>query len=735
MNYLKDILEALKDYIEKCGINPALADKIVLAILLVLILLPVVKLFYSCIVWLLLKRNQRILSRDLTPYYSKSDVIRATKYYIPSKYQNVAPSEDDEPGRKYIAAAKQKLLPLFLNKVFSFHPSDNKYYLILADTGMGKTTFIINLYIRYKNKFSLFKNKLNIRLIPLGAPNAFEKIKEIKDKEKTILLLDAFDEDIKAVDRHKERMLELLNIVNEYKYVLITCRTQFFPSEEEEPYRTGYYTFGDSGREYTFQKLYLSVFDENDVKKYLRKRFKVPFVGKYKKAKKIADKSPNLVVRPLLLSHINELIDSNKTFEYAFQVYEALIERWIIREANKPGMIEKYKSANNYKSLLYNFSQELAVDLYINRKKRGGYFISKDEKIDVDFGMQINDLENDYSMTETEKKSKSLLNRNSNGLYKFSHKSIFEYFLALRLINNIRFYSKFQFDGMDAAKNFFNEMSLVTLKNLDGKYYIHESKGLLINTVNSALDNIFHSPLPKLQSFTVDQRSKPHTILITSFRNNKPSSVFACLLSSDKLRRIGLYGMKELELLKELFIIINFYKIMLKGNIKSVDIDNNPYSYSNPTYKHIVSNPSQEFTTEEIDVILNNITNLNILKIPISFITQVISKNKQIISFKDYTIVSKILVGGLRKTFYLSNYKYRSDKKELNIQQHIARINDLQKYFVMHGIELLYALIDNYISKNPEIDINSIFKFYDELADSVDIFSKFNPKCEMEIMA
>ena len=314
--------ESIEKLIEKLGLKEQTANKIVTTLLFVIVLIGLVKILRDLILYFILRFNQRILGKDLTPFYTRSDVDRATRYYIATKYQNVSPSEDEEPGREYIASAKNKIIPLFLKKVFINGASDVKYYLILADTGMGKTTFMINLYIRYKNKFSLLSNnKLEICLYPLGDPNTIERIKKKQNKERTILLLDAFDEDIYAIDRHKERMFEILKEIEEFKYIVITCRTQFFPSNEEEPTTTGYFNFGDNGREYKFQKLYLSVFDENDIRKYLGKKFHFRFSNNYKKAYEIVRNCPNLVVRPMLLSRIDELITSDISYEFSYQTY------------------------------------------------------------------------------------------------------------------------------------------------------------------------------------------------------------------------------------------------------------------------------------------------------------------------------------------------------------------------------------------------------------------------------
>jgi hypothetical protein len=435
------------------------------------VIFTVLKYIWKGFQLLILHRNQRLLNRDLTPFFSESDVKKATQFYIPTKFQNVSPSEDDEPSSKFIASAKQKIIPLFLKKVFKNDGDDNKFYLILADSGMGKTTFMINLFLAYKNQRTWFglKPHHKIELFPLGSPDALDAVAKVEDKKNTILLLDAFDEDIKAVSDHKARMQDILSVAKEFREVVITCRTQFFPSEEEVPTEAGYVkTYGDSGTEYKFQKLYLSVFDDKDITRYLRKRFSILQFGKRKKAKVIVKKSPNLVMRPMLLSYINDLVGEERDFTYSFEVYEVLIQKWIERESKKHGVREKYGSAENYQKLLYEFSQEFAVNLYQNKDKRGGYFINHDEVLSTQ--LQFSEVEK-YEDADKDLKGKSLLNRNAEGKYKFAHKSIFEYFLAKKCFEDNNFLTSFEFEGMNIANTFYREMFLSTLIKLKGHFY------------------------------------------------------------------------------------------------------------------------------------------------------------------------------------------------------------------------------------------------------------------------
>jgi hypothetical protein len=475
----------LADVLKQLGLPPTITLIVSIAIIVIIAIAGIIKWIH----WLVSRNNQWLLNENLNPYYSETDVKRATQYYIPTQYQNISPSADEEPGRTHIASAKNPLIPMFLKRVFENDHTDTKYYLILADTGMGKTTFLINLFLSYvskpwKNLFGNFEHQ-KIKLLPLGSPDIWQDIENVSDKDKlnTILLLDAFDEDIKAAEDYDARMKHILTCVKKFKKIVITCRTQFFPSDKEIPDDTGYVSFGGDQDPYKFQRIYLSVFDKRDIKKYLKKRYSIFKIFKRKKAYKIVEKSPNLVMRPMLLSYINDLVETKKAFSYSYEIYEVLIDKWIERESKKHGIRVKYTSEEKYRELLRNFSQMLSLNLYENREKRGGYFINKNEVVGNSKGLQLSDVDN-YGMSETEIRSKSLLNRNSEGRYKFSHKSILEYFLARELIRNAELISTFEFEGMSFVEKCLNEM-LTDIRSLRGNFSLDdESEFYTLQSLN-----------------------------------------------------------------------------------------------------------------------------------------------------------------------------------------------------------------------------------------------------------
>jgi hypothetical protein len=451
--------------------------------------------------WIL--RRQRKLKRDLFPFYTLPEIQRATQYYVETKCQNIAPSKEDEPRQAHAFAAKEHIIPFFLKKAFKPEKDECQFYIVLADSGMGKTTFLINLYLRYLEQF--FGARYQIKLFPLGFPELDKEIEKISDddKRKTILLLDAFDEDIQAVHDYKTRLHDLIRKVVQFREVVITCRTQFFPSEEEEPKETGVLQFGGEGGYREFRKLYLSPFDDHDVHAYLRKRFFWQ-VFKRRKAHRIVTSCPNLMVRPMLLSYIDDLLQSQRLYPATYMVYEELIAKWIDREAKRVPSEKR----EHYRQELARFSREIALDIYRQREARDGALLIEGAEIKPfaeQHGIDLNDME---------LKSRSLLNRNARGEYKFSHKSILEYFLAVEAFSSESFRQEINFDGMSQAEAFFDELIWEKLtvpffsqSNLKGEYSLSDGRPKDLATMKVMM-------LPEVTSLTIAKWNPSENVLL-----------------------------------------------------------------------------------------------------------------------------------------------------------------------------------------------------------------------------
>ncbi len=120
--------------------------------------LVVAVLFYFLIKVLKYYREYRAnkkTANDLAPYFEYPQVKKSRDLFIPTRFQNHSPSAEEEPGFSHHFVSKSELIPHFLKAVFDEKKETDKFYLILADSGMGKTTFMINLYVQYNSFLKL----------------------------------------------------------------------------------------------------------------------------------------------------------------------------------------------------------------------------------------------------------------------------------------------------------------------------------------------------------------------------------------------------------------------------------------------------------------------------------------------------------------------------------------------------------------------------------------------------
>jgi hypothetical protein len=199
---------------------------------------------------------------------------------------------------------------------------------------------------------------------------------------------------------------------------VITCRSQFFPKDEEIPTDTGVITTmpRQGSATYSLQKLYLSPFTDEQVEKYLRRRFR--WGRRRREARGVARRIPDLVARPLLLSHVEDLT-ADKGIEFAFQMYEMVVRKWCERE-----------SAFVPPDKLREFSECLAVEMFLARGER------KMERI-PEAELQPLALRYHIDLESWKLRGRSLLNRDAEGHYKFSHRSILEYLFVKRFTRGL----------------------------------------------------------------------------------------------------------------------------------------------------------------------------------------------------------------------------------------------------------------------------------------------------------
>jgi hypothetical protein len=380
--------------------------------------------------------DYRLLKRRVgADLYTREDLIRATEYYVEPECQSVDPAGQEDFRRVVtVRSPAHRALRDLLGPT-----SAERFLILLADSGMGKSTLLMNFYAQYGRRK---RGEHKIVLVPLGHHQADELITKVCDKSSTILFLDAFDEDTKAIHDYKERIATLVELSKDFSRVLMSCRTQFFATDAEIPQETGLLKIGTvragQSRAYTFSKLYLSPFSESQIDRYIRKRFAFWQRERRKRAHELIAQAPDLTMRPMLLSHIPDLIDQHFFIGNAASLYKAMTEAWFIRE--RP-LVEPEP--------LYRFSIALALDLYAQREQRGSEKIAPHEALALAHQLNI-------PLESWQMRGRSLVNRDSDGKLKFSHRSLMEYFFIVGFLENPSAYPKVPWT--DQMKRFWWDM-------------------------------------------------------------------------------------------------------------------------------------------------------------------------------------------------------------------------------------------------------------------------------------
>jgi hypothetical protein len=351
-----------------------------------------------------------------TPSFSASEIKNATKQYVWPNCTAIDPADQPDLRNVSVLAPALKTVSDMLSEKHA-----RTHLILLADSGMGKTTFCLNFYAEEMRKRP--KDRRRVAIVPLGRPDAMGQISAIADKRRTILLLDAFDEDPLALEGPYERLTTLMNAAANCPWVVVTCRSQFFPSDDRIPNSSGIMYAGPrsagNGREYPLRKLFLAPFSNRQVDAYIKGHFPswiLPSYGRRKRAWETIHSIGELAVRPMLLELVPDLAREHLTLRELFGLYEYMVLKWFERES---GWVEK--------DVLFNVSTLLAVDLYLQQRAGGDDRMLADE-------LYERAMASGSAIDRWQLNSRSLLNRDVKGYFKFAHRSILEYLFVVSAI-------------------------------------------------------------------------------------------------------------------------------------------------------------------------------------------------------------------------------------------------------------------------------------------------------------
>ncbi|HEX8127540.1 MAG TPA: pentapeptide repeat-containing protein [Pyrinomonadaceae bacterium] len=372
------------------------------------------------------------------------DPIDLAKFYIEPRCQHQNPADFDE-GEPISIVRSQIFSTIndFFNREFSASGGGKNTMFVLSDAGMGKTSLLVMIKLSHITEF--WPQHYSCKLFKLDG-DTLQKISEVPNKGRTILLLDSLDEDPLSWEDTERRILNILEATANFRRVIITCRTQYFPKTAADPFnRPGRVELGG----YVCPMLFLSYFDERQVDQYLSKRFPSRFIRRlrkqpsqlHKRAKELLSKVQSLQFRPLLLAHIEDLLASRETNWDDYGVYQALVEAWLLREERKL----RAQGHQASKEHLIKACTDVALFMQTTRQR----VITRDELENL-----IQSSPTVSYLKQLNFGGRALLNRNSNGDYRFSHYSIQEFLLAYHILNNQTPASLFEFAVTDQMLRF-----------------------------------------------------------------------------------------------------------------------------------------------------------------------------------------------------------------------------------------------------------------------------------------
>ena len=313
------------------------------------------------------------------------------------------------------------------------------HMFILADAGMGKTSMLSIL--KLSHELASWKFNYGCELIKIGR-DTLPRIEQLiaqpdYNAGNTVLLLDSLDEDPSCIlGDTRSRLEELIRASKPFHRTLISCRTQFFPKGDAYFEKAARIQFGN----FVSPMIYLSLFDDDQVEQYVNRRYpnELPqwqfWRERYQRrdrARTAVDTMKDFRFRPLLLSYLDEIMDCLGTDCSEYEVYGFVVDRWLGRESEKllglgidldqatlrlaATLIAEWMTINNQRTITLQAIGQIAEHTKRINEQQHKAIVSGFSKFDIG--------------------GRSLVNKTSEGEYRFSHLTIREYLFVEGLLN------------------------------------------------------------------------------------------------------------------------------------------------------------------------------------------------------------------------------------------------------------------------------------------------------------
>ena len=318
---------------------------------------------------------------------------------------------------------REPLHDFFLNKALIRNSAEpNTVYILFGDTGTGKTAALVHLYEEYNQRYAKTQPPFpNIEFIPLRESEAIDKIKQLPNPEETILLLDALDESPRVQDKTQRDLLieELQPLLRSFARVVITCRPQLLEDSTAQV-RLTHTAIRTATRFFEWTERYIAPFSNRQVQNYLDQVFTFRSENKLRKrAEKIVSEHADIAIRPLILTFIRDIVESNRKTDTTLDIYDIIIEKTLERDIKILYPVPFPKPLPELKQRWWDICSKVAASMYQHNHHNS----IADKELDTIPSVAA----------EPQLKQRILLTRAGNeDDYHFSHKSFYEYFMAYR---------------------------------------------------------------------------------------------------------------------------------------------------------------------------------------------------------------------------------------------------------------------------------------------------------------
>ncbi|WP_131818618.1 NACHT domain-containing protein [Sphingomonas turrisvirgatae] len=353
--------------------------------------------------------EKQLHQAECAPQFTRSEIAAAIEAYVIPDCSQVDPAGEIDPS--IVVDVRESIFDTADR--FITHSEKRRHQLILADSGMGKTSFCLNFFHHMQIK----RPDVNVALVSLGQPDALKRLELVKNKGSTVAIIDALDEDPSAMADGNARLYEIMQKCAGFKSVIVTCRSQFFANDAAIPNETGVSILtprmAGQNTSYKLFRLYIAPFNQNQIRKFIRSHF--PWwnpLAYFQRARadQLAKDISELSSRPMLLELLPLLVKENHPYTEVYDLYEYMVNKWLDRESDWIN-----------RELLYAVSVELAVLIHLQQMAGGR------DRVDLRTLQSIaSSISEDQSMWD-HLTTRSLLNRDGTGLFKFAHRSIMEF--------------------------------------------------------------------------------------------------------------------------------------------------------------------------------------------------------------------------------------------------------------------------------------------------------------------